>query len=42
MREMNGASIQAHMNALQDGPLTEEGGAALDELWVTLSRAARR
>ena len=32
MREMNGASIQARMNALQDGPLTEEGGAALDEL----------
>ena len=39
---MNGASIQARMNALQDGPLTEEGSAALDELRVTLSRAARR
>jgi hypothetical protein len=42
MREMNGASIQARMNALQDGPLSEEGSAALDELRVTLSRAARR
>ena len=42
MREMNGASIQARMNALQDGPQTEEGSAALDELRVTLSRAARR
>jgi hypothetical protein len=27
---------------LQDGPLTEEGSAALDDLRVTLSRAARR
>ena len=42
MREMNCASIQARMNALQDGPLTKEGSAALDELRVTLSRAARR
>jgi hypothetical protein len=42
MREMNGASIQARMNARQDRPLTEEGSAALDELRVTLSRAARR
>jgi hypothetical protein len=25
MRKMNGASIQARMNALQDGALTEEG-----------------
>jgi hypothetical protein len=41
MRKTNGASIQARMNALQDGPLTEEGSAALDELRVTLSRAAR-
>jgi hypothetical protein len=30
------------MNALQDGPLAEEGSAALDELRVTLSRVARR
>jgi hypothetical protein len=30
------------MNALQDGPLTEEGSAVLDELRVTLSRSARR
>jgi hypothetical protein len=42
MREMNGASIQARMNALRDGPLTEEGSVALDELRVMLSRAARR
>ena len=42
MREMNDASIQGRMNALQDGPLTEEGSAALDELRATLSRAARR
>lgn len=42
MREMNGASIQARMNALRDGSLTEEGSAALDELRVMLSRAARR
>jgi hypothetical protein len=42
MREMNGASIQARMNALQDGPQTEEGSTALDEPRVTLSRAARR
>ncbi|MGE3280081.1 MAG: TniQ family protein [Alphaproteobacteria bacterium] len=42
LREMNGASIQARMNALQDGSLTEEGSAALDELRVMLSRAARR
>ena len=42
MREMNGASMQAHMNALRNGPLTEEGSAALDELRVMLSRAARR
>jgi hypothetical protein len=42
MREMNGASIQARMNALQDGPLTKQGSAALDELRVMLSRAARR
>jgi hypothetical protein len=27
---------------LQDGPLSEEGSAALDDLRVTLSRAARR
>ena len=32
MREMNGASIQARLNAQQDGPLAEEGTAALDEL----------
>jgi len=30
------------MNALQDGPLAEEGSAALDQLRVTLSRVARR
>jgi len=30
------------MNALQDGPLTEEGSAALDQLRVTLSRVVRR
>lgn len=42
MREMNCASILARMNALQHGPLTEEGSEALDELRVTLSRAARR
>ena len=42
MREMNGASIQARTNALRDGSLTEKGSAALDELRVTLSRAARR
>jgi hypothetical protein len=41
MREMNGASIQTRMNALQDGPLTGEGSAAPDELRITLSRAAR-
>jgi len=39
---MNGASIQARMNALRDGSLTEEGSAALDELRAMLSRAARR
>jgi hypothetical protein len=42
MREMNGASIQARLNALQAGPLTEEGSAALDELQARLSRAAKR
>jgi hypothetical protein len=42
MREMDGASIQARMNALRDGSLTEEGSAALDELRVMLSRAAKR
>ena len=42
IREMSGASIQARMNTLRDGPLTKEGSAALDELRVTLSRAARR
>ena len=30
------------MNALQDGPLAEEGSAALDQLRVMLNRAARR
>jgi hypothetical protein len=42
MRKMNGASIQARRNALQDRPLTEQGSAVLDELPMTLSRAARR
>jgi TniQ protein len=42
MREMNGALIQARLNALQDGKLTEEGSAGLDELRISLSRAARR
>jgi hypothetical protein len=42
MREMNCPSIQARMNALPDGPLAESGRAALEELQVTLSRAARR
>jgi hypothetical protein len=42
MRKMNGASIQARMNALRDGSRTEEGSAALDELRTMLSRAARR
>jgi hypothetical protein len=30
------------MNALWNGPLTEEGSAALDELRVTLNRAVTR
>ena len=34
MREMNGVLIRARINALQNGPLTEEGSAALNELWV--------
>ena len=42
IREINGASIQARMNALRDGSLAEEGSAALGELRVMLSRAARR
>jgi hypothetical protein len=42
MRETDSASIQARLNALQEGPLTEEASATLDELWVTLSRAVRR
>ena len=41
MREMNGASIQARMNALQDGPLAEEGGAALDELRGPMATSPR-
>jgi hypothetical protein len=32
MRKMNGASIQARMNALRDGTWVEEGSAALDQL----------
>ena len=32
IRKMNGVSIQARMNALQDGLLAEEGAAALDDL----------
>jgi hypothetical protein len=32
MREMTCASIRARINALQDGPLTEKGSEALDEL----------
>ena len=31
---MNGVAIRARINALQNGPLTEEGGAALNELRV--------
>jgi hypothetical protein len=42
MRETNGASIQTHMNTLQNGPSPIQGSATLDELRVTLSRAARR
>ena len=42
MREMNCASIQARMNGVQGGPLTEEGGAALDELRIAPGRVARR
>lgn len=42
MREMNSASIQARMNELGDGPPTEEANDAQEQLWVTLSRAARR
>jgi hypothetical protein len=42
MQAMNCASIGARVNELQDGLLTEEGRAALDELRVTLSRAAKR
>jgi hypothetical protein len=43
MREMNGASIQARMHALQDGATDRgRGSAALDELRVMLSRAAQR
>jgi hypothetical protein len=47
MREMNSALIQARIDVLRidvlrDGPLTEEGRAAREELRVTLSRAARR
>ena len=34
MREMNGVTIRARINALQNGPLTEEGSAALNELRV--------
>jgi hypothetical protein len=41
MRKMNCASIQARLNAPQDGPLSEEGSAALTELRVMLSRTAR-
>jgi hypothetical protein len=29
-------------NTLQNGPLTEEGSAALEELRMTLSRSARQ
>jgi hypothetical protein len=42
MREMNSASIGARVAELGEGPPTEDGNAALDELRVTLSRAARR
>jgi hypothetical protein len=44
MREMNCASIQARMNGTRrrNGPLTEEGSAALNKLRVTLSRSAKR
>jgi hypothetical protein len=34
--------VKVGCNTLQNGPLTEEGSAALDELRVMLSRAARR
>ena len=36
MREMSGVSIRARMNALQNGLLTGEGSAALNELRVSL------
>jgi hypothetical protein len=39
---MNCASIGARVNELRGEPPTEEGSEALDELRVTLSRAARR
>jgi len=34
--------VKVACNTLQYGPLNEEGNAALDELRVMLSRAARR